>query len=69
MCWHCKPFLELDKRRFNGVLAKETLLLVVEDPRKNVGSGSATLNALLVTAEHLSAKMGFTVSFCWKLIV
>jgi hypothetical protein len=27
-----------------------------------VGSGGATLNALLVAAEHLSARAGFTVS-------
>lgn len=39
-----------------------TLLLAVEDPEMRVGSGGATLNALLVAAEHLSARAGFTVS-------
>lgn len=39
-----------------------TLLLAVEDPETRVGSGGATLNALLVAAEHLSARAGFTVS-------
>lgn len=39
-----------------------TLLLAVEDPETRVGSGGATLNALLVAAEHLSAQAGFTVS-------
>ena len=40
----------------------QTLLLAVEDPETRVGSGGATLNALLVAAEHLSARAGFTVS-------
>ena len=34
----------------------------MEDPEVHVGSGGATLNALLVAAEHLSARAGFTVS-------
>ncbi|NXO23926.1 FUK kinase, partial [Cisticola juncidis] len=37
------------------------LLLVVEDPWASLGSGGATLNALLVAAEHLSARAGCTV--------
>uniref|UniRef100_A0A8C3HR40 Fucose kinase n=1 Tax=Chrysemys picta bellii TaxID=8478 RepID=A0A8C3HR40_CHRPI len=37
------------------------LLLTVEDPAACVGSGGATLNALLVAAEHLSARAGCTV--------
>lgn len=34
----------------------------MEDPEVHVGSGGATLNALLVASEHLSARAGFTVS-------
>ncbi|NXS61648.1 FUK kinase, partial [Brachypteracias leptosomus] len=37
------------------------LLLAVEDPWEQLGSGGATLNALLVAAEHLSARAGCTV--------
>ncbi|NWS47635.1 FUK kinase, partial [Probosciger aterrimus] len=37
------------------------LLLAVEDPWACLGSGGATLNALLVAAEHLSARAGCTV--------
>ncbi|KAF7701866.1 hypothetical protein HF521_001149 [Silurus meridionalis] len=41
--------------------APGTLLLTVPDPQEHVGSGGATLNALLVAAEHLSARAGYTV--------
>ena len=37
------------------------LILTLEDPKGGVGSGGATLNALLVVTEHLSAKAGFGV--------
>lgn len=39
------------------------LLLTLEDPKARVGSGGATVNALLVVTEHLSAKAGYEVSF------
>ncbi|TSK13521.1 L-fucose kinase [Bagarius yarrelli] len=52
---------ELEKRKQQGVLPPETLLLTVPDPQEHVGSGGATLNALLVAAEHLSARAGYTV--------
>ncbi|XP_070616674.1 L-fucose kinase isoform X4 [Erythrolamprus reginae] len=52
---------ELELRRERGSLGRETLLLTVEDPKAQVGSGGATLNALLVAAEHLSARAGYTV--------
>ncbi|ELT87342.1 hypothetical protein CAPTEDRAFT_168598 [Capitella teleta] len=52
---------ELKYHQQSGVIAKETLILTVEDPKSSVGSGGATLNALLVVAEHLSALQGFTV--------
>lgn len=53
---------ELEIRRDRGSLGRETILLTVEDPKAQVGSGGATLNALLVAAEHLSAQAGYTVS-------
>ncbi len=53
--------LELKLRQKKGLIPKSTLLLSVEDPRCKVGSGGATLNALLVVAEHLSALSGYTV--------
>ena len=53
---------ELEIRQKREQIPAGTLLLVVEDPEVHVGSGGATLNALLVAAEHLSARAGFTVS-------
>lgn len=44
------------------------LVLTLEDPKARVGSGGATVNALLVVTEHLSAKAGYEVSF-YKLIL
>lgn len=44
-------------------MSKETTVIVVEDPKSQIGSGGATLNALLVLAEHISAKKGFSVEF------
>lgn len=52
---------ELEIRQRRGVLPTDTLILTVEDPQAHVGSGGATLNALLVAAEHLSARAGYTV--------
>lgn len=53
---------ELEIRQKREQIPASTLLLAVEDPEVHVGSGGATLNALLVAAEHLSARAGFTVS-------
>lgn len=53
---------ELEIRQKRGILSPGALLLTVPDPKEHVGSGGATLNALLVAAEHLSAKAGYTVS-------
>lgn len=53
--------VELNLRKDRGDIDKDTILLTVEDPKSQVGSGGATLNALLVVAEHISAKMGYTV--------
>ncbi|KAJ8249080.1 hypothetical protein GJAV_G00230970 [Gymnothorax javanicus] len=52
---------ELEVRQQFGTLPKGALLLTVADPQERLGSGGATLNALLVAAEHLSAKAGYTV--------
>ncbi|CAL8360679.1 unnamed protein product [Lota lota] len=52
---------ELDLRQHRGSVSPETLLLTAADPEERLGSGGATLNALLVAAEHLSARAGFTV--------
>ncbi|XP_007938609.1 L-fucose kinase [Orycteropus afer afer] len=52
---------ELEVRQKRERIPAGTLLLAVEDPEMCVGSGGATLNALLVAAEHLSARAGFTV--------
>lgn len=53
---------ELEVRQKREQIPAGTLVLAVEDPETRVGSGGATLNALLVAAEHLSARAGFTVS-------
>ncbi|XP_013387060.1 L-fucose kinase-like isoform X2 [Lingula anatina] len=52
---------ELETRQQKGFIDEDVLLLTVEDPASQVGSGGATLNALLVVSEHLSAKQGYTV--------
>ncbi|XP_031558045.1 L-fucose kinase-like [Actinia tenebrosa] len=51
---------ELDIRQNEGFIDKNTRILAIEDPKSRVGSGGATLNALLVVTEHLSAEAGFT---------
>ena len=53
---------ELDMRVAKGYLGKDVIHLVVEDPKSNVGSGGATLNALLTVVEYMSARRGFSVS-------
>lgn len=58
----CVLTAELEVRQKREQIPAGTLLLAVEDPETRVGSGGATLNALLVAAEHLSARAGFTVS-------
>ncbi|XP_076863002.1 L-fucose kinase [Brachyhypopomus gauderio] len=52
---------ELEVRQQRGLLPPGALLLTVADPKERLGSGGATLNALLVAAEHLSARAGYTV--------
>uniref|UniRef100_A0A4W4DQA1 L-fucose kinase n=1 Tax=Electrophorus electricus TaxID=8005 RepID=A0A4W4DQA1_ELEEL len=52
---------ELEVRQQRGLLPPGALLLTVADPKERLGSGGATLNALLVATEHLSARAGYTV--------
>ncbi|KAM9816206.1 L-fucose kinase isoform 1-T2 [Syngnathus typhle] len=52
---------ELELRQRGGCLSATTMLLTVQDRREPLGSGGATLNALLVAAEHLSSRAGHTV--------
>uniref|UniRef100_A0A8B9JNX4 L-fucose kinase n=1 Tax=Astyanax mexicanus TaxID=7994 RepID=A0A8B9JNX4_ASTMX len=61
--WRSKLLtLKLEMRQQRGVFPPEALLLTMPDPQERIGSGGATLNALLVAAEHLSARAGYTVS-------
>ena len=53
---------ELDIHKSKGFIDQDVLTLVLEDPKERVGSGGATLNALMVVTEHLSAQAGYTVS-------
>ena len=53
---------ELQIRQKKGLIDKNAVILAVEDPQADIGSGSATLNALLCVAEYLAAREGMTVS-------
>ncbi|KAM4572851.1 L-fucose kinase [Odontesthes bonariensis] len=52
---------ELELRQQRGTLSQGALVLTVRDRQEPLGSGGATLNALLVAAEHLSSRAGHTV--------
>ncbi|XP_078139189.1 L-fucose kinase [Centroberyx gerrardi] len=52
---------ELELRQQRGSLSRGALVLTVRDRQEPLGSGGATLNALLVAAEHLSNRAGHTV--------
>jgi len=49
-------------RQQRGTLSQGAFVLTVRDRQEPLGSGGATLNALLVAAEHLSSRAGHTVS-------
>lgn len=55
--------LELELRQQRGTLPQDMLVATVADRQQPLGSGGATLNALLVAAEHLSNRAGHTVSW------
>ena len=40
----------------------DVIILTVEDPHSQVGSGGATVNALLVVSEYISARAGHSVN-------
>ncbi|CAF2470744.1 unnamed protein product [Rotaria sp. Silwood2] len=50
----------LRQRQQYGLIDKSTIILTVNDPQEKLGSGGATLNALLVATEILSAKAGYS---------
>ncbi|MDX9755056.1 MAG: L-fucokinase [bacterium] len=52
---------ELETLQRQGIISDQTLLLAVPDPSsERVGSGGATLNALLTVTEYLSARAGLS---------
>jgi hypothetical protein len=48
-------------RQNKDLIDKKCLLMCIEDPEKPIGSGGATLNALQVVAESLSARKKYKV--------
>ena len=66
---------ELKLRQEKGLISKECLLLSIEDPESAIGSGGATLNALQIVVETLSAKNKYRVSIhkflnqCFSIVV
>ena len=52
---------ELLVRQRKGLLERDALILAVDDPRPSLGSGSATLNALLCVSELLASQEGHKV--------
>ena len=53
---------ELQIRQQKGLICASAAILAVDDPRPNIGSGSATLNALISVTECLAAREGHKVS-------
>ncbi|CAF0902210.1 unnamed protein product [Didymodactylos carnosus] len=51
----------LRQRQRYGLINKNTTILTVDDSAEKLGSGGATLNALLRAAEQLSAKAGYSM--------
>ncbi|CAF1213343.1 unnamed protein product [Rotaria magnacalcarata] len=54
-------YIVLRQRQRYGLIDKSTVILTVNDPQDKLGSGGATLNALLVATEFLSAKTGYSL--------
>ncbi|KAK8762963.1 hypothetical protein V5799_034428 [Amblyomma americanum] len=59
--WATAIEAELRVLQARNIISESVKILTVEDPASNIGSGAATLNALLVVTEFLSAHNGFTV--------
>lgn len=61
---HINPLpTELQIRQEKGLICSTTAILAVDDPKPNIGSGSATLNALISVTECLAAREGHKVCF------
>jgi fucokinase len=54
-------FKELELRQKKGLIDKQCLVLAIEDPEQSIGSGGATLNALQIVVESLSARNNYKV--------
>ena len=54
-------YAELKLRKDSAILPENVITLALEDPKGQVGSGGATLNALLVVTEYMSVQAGYTV--------
>ncbi|GBM52686.1 L-fucose kinase, partial [Araneus ventricosus] len=52
---------EVEFLKKKGRIPSCICVLTIEDPAKNLGSGAATLNALLLAVEYLSAKQNYMV--------
>lgn len=59
--WATAIEAELRILKARSIISKSAKILTIEDPASNIGSGAATLNALLVVTEYLSAQNGYTV--------
>ncbi len=42
-------------------MSTNAVVMAVDDPKPNIGSGSATLNAIICVAEYLAAQEGHKV--------
>ena len=62
LAFSCLFYTELDLYQSKGKIPKDVVLLAIGDPKAEIGSGGATLNALLIVTEHLSARAGYTVN-------
>lgn len=54
-------FAEIEYLKSKKRIPETLCVLTIEDPADNIGSGAATLNALLVATEFLSAKSNYMV--------
>lgn len=59
--WSLTLQRELELRQAKGYIDKDAFVLAVEDPKTYVGSGGATVNALLTVTEYISAQRGYSV--------
>lgn len=52
---------ELELRQKKGLIDNHCLVLAIEDPELPIGSGGATLNAIQIVVESLSARNNYKV--------